>query len=195
MSGLIFVISGPSGSGKTTLVKELLADRSLKGLLHRSISYTTRPKRSGEGSGKDYSFVSQKAFRALLRNKKILEWTKYLGYYYGTPYRGFERQIKKGRHLALCLDLKGAEKIKRLYPENAVSIFVLPPSLGALNERIRKRCSKTCPREINGRLKLAKREIRRAHRYDYCLINKDLKRALEGLRKIVKKEILRRRER
>jgi len=183
--GLIFIISGPSGSGKTTLLNRLLRVPELRYRLGKSVSLTTRPRRSKEKEGRDYFFISQRRFLELRRSKKILEWTKYLGYYYATPKVFIESQFKKGRHPALCLDFKGAQKIKRLYPENTVTIFVMPPSLGALRGRIRKRCHKTAEGEIQRRVELAKRELLVARQYDYCLINRNLKQAAQQLKKVI----------
>ncbi len=188
--GLVFVISGPSGSGKTTLVREFLgAQGPHNKKVARSISLTTRPKRSGERQGRDYFFVTDKQFRQQRRGKKILEWTEYLGYYYGTPKDYFEGQLKKGRHLILCLDLRGALKIKRLYPLNARTIFVMPPSLGVLRDRIEKRCNKTKQAEIEKRLNLAREEIRLAVKYDHCLVNRRLGQSVQELQRIIFAEI------
>ena len=190
-NGLVFVISGPSGSGKSTLLKKLFFPSDLKGLIHKPVSFTTRPKRLGEIDGRDYFFISEAAFKRKLKEKKILEWIKYLGYYYGTPYEIIEKQIRKGRHLVLCLDLKGARRIKKLYSPNVVSCFILPPSLRALDRRIRNRCHKTCLKEIKARLKLAKQEVAFAGSYDYRLVNNKLKGTLEKLKSIVIREISR----
>ena len=114
--GKIFVISGPSGSGKTTLAQSLLKDRKLKKKIARSVSFTTRPKRSGEKNRKDYFFIGKNDFKEKLKSKKILEWTRYLGYYYGTAKDFFEAQLVKSKAVVLCLDLKGAARIKKLYP-------------------------------------------------------------------------------
>jgi guanylate kinase len=111
--GKIFVISGPSGSGKTTLLTSLIKDKKVSKLLVKSCSLTTRPKRSGEKEGKDYFFVTTPKFQSLLKAKKILEWTRYLGYYYGTPRGPLESQIQSGKCLGLCLDLKGARILKK----------------------------------------------------------------------------------
>ncbi len=188
--GKLFVLSGPSGSGKTTLAKGLLKDKLLKTFLSRAISFTTRKKRSGEKNGKDYFFINGREFREKLKNKKILEWTKYLGYYYGTSKDFVDSRLANGLSTLLCLDLKGMLKIKQLYPRQAVSIFVMPPSLYLLQERIQKRCSKTKKKEIGERLKLAKKEVKNAGLYDYCVVNEDLKRALAESKQIVLKESL-----
>ena len=189
ISRKIFVISGPSGSGKTTLLKRVLLDKLLKNKLAKSVSLTTRAKRSGEREAKDYFFVSPGEFRRLNKAKKILEWTRYLSYYYGTKRDYLEETLKKGRHLALCLDLRGALKLKKLYPENTVTIFVEPPSINELRARIEGRCSKTKPEEVDRRVKLAVAELKNAHRYDYILINKNLAKAESRLEHIILKEI------
>lgn len=187
--GLIFVISGPSGSGKTTLLGNLIKDAQLKNRLARSISFTTRPKRSNEREGKDYFFFSEKEFKAKLKAKRILEWTKYLGCYYATPKDFVEQQQKKGKNIVLCLDLKGARKLKQLYPRDTVTIFLLPPSLKALRLRISERCRKTKAQELQQRLEIAKAETRCRHDYDFCLVNKDLKKTTQALKKIILKKL------
>lgn len=189
IKGLIFVISGPSGSGKTTLLKNLLKDRQLKKKLTKSVSFTTRPKRSGEREKRDYFFITEPQFKQELKAKKILEWTRYLGYYYATPRDFVEKQLKKDKHIILCLDLKGASRVKRLYPGNTVLIFIIPPSLGTLRERIGRRCNKTKKEEIRKRLKLAKAELRACRRYDYCLVNKNLQQAVKELGGLMLTEI------
>ncbi len=184
-TGLIFIVSGPSGSGKTTLVQGVLTDKKLKNKFARSVSFTTRPKRTGEKNGRDYFFISREEFTAALKAKKILEWTKYLGYYYGTPKDFVDRQLRSKRDLFFCIDLKGARNIKRLYPDNTVTIFIRPGSLRDLPVRIRKRCQGTGEEEINSRLKLAKKEVLAAKTFDYQLVNKNLTQALKKLKNIV----------
>ena len=187
-SGKIFVISGPSGSGKTTLLTRLIQDKKIGKLLAKSRSVTTRPKRLGERQGKDYFFVTQNEFNRLLKAKKILEWTRYLGYYYGTPRGPVENRLKKGKHLGLCLDLKGARVLKKIYPRNTVTVFVLPPSLNVLKARIEGRCRETDNKEITQRLRLAKQEILAASKFDYHILNQNLRVALKELKKIFLKE-------
>ncbi len=187
--GLIFVVSGPSGSGKTTLVKAVLSDRQFKKKLARSVSFTTRPRRSGEKHKREYYFISEKEFKEKWKAKKILEWTRYLGYYYGTARDFLDKQLYKYRGIVLCLDLKGAVRIKRLYPKNTVTIFITPSSLKELSARIQKRCSKTKKEEIQKRIKLARREILASRSYDYRLVNKDLHRAIRELKSIIHKNL------
>jgi len=183
--GKIFVISGPSGSGKTTLRDCLLKDKKFRLLFTKSISFTTRKKRTGEMEGRDYFYISENEFKKKLRTKKILEWTRYLGYYYATPRDFVSKQLENGKNILLCLDLKGALKVKKLFPENSVTIFVKPPSINELKRRIEKRCSKTCKKEIVRRLKLAETEILAESKYDYAVVNKNLKQACKKLQGIV----------
>ncbi len=185
MRGLVFVISGPSGSGKTTLAEKILKDDNLNKKIGRSISFTTRPRRSGERGGRDYFFISEEEFKRQRQAKKILEWTRYLGYYYATPKEFIERQIKNNRHILLCVDLKGAAKLKKLYPKNTVTIFIMPPSLDELQDRIRNRCHKTREEEVCRRMRLAEKEILTAGKFDYCLVNKDLTRTVKELNDII----------
>lgn len=188
-TAFIFVVSGPSGSGKSTLLERLLQDKALSRRLVKSVSFTTRPKRSGEKNKKDYFFITPEQFSQERKAKKLLEWTRYLGYDYASSRDFIERQLRLGRHILLCLDWKGACRIKRLYPENTVTIFVLPPSLGILRHRIKQRCQKTTRREIQQRLQLARQEFTLARRYDYSLINKKLSQAARDLKAIILQEI------
>jgi len=187
--GKIFVISGPSGSGKTTLRDKLLEDASLKRKFTKSVSFTTRPKRSRERHGRDYFFLRDTDFKRRLKAKEILEWTKYLGYYYGTSRSFVSKHLKQGKYIILCLDLKGALRVKRLFPRNCATIFVLPPSLKTLRERIEKRCQRTKKEEIARRLRLAKKELNSSRHYDYIIVNKNLRRAVRELREIILDQI------
>jgi guanylate kinase len=188
--GKIFVISGPSGSGKTTLRDRLLKEKKIKKLFVKSVSFTTRKIRTGEQEGRDYFYISEKSFRQKLRGRKILEWTRYLGYYYATSRDFVSGQLKKGKSILLCLDLKGALKVKKLFPENSVTVFIKPPSIKELKRRIEQRCSKTCGKEIGKRLELAGKEALSAAKYDYRIVNKNLPQACQKLRGIALKEIM-----
>ena len=187
--GTLFVVSGPSGSGKTTLVQGALKRPELKRKISRSISFTTRPKRSKEKEGRDYFFISTALFKKKKKEQKILEWTRYLGYYYGTPGEFVDDTLARGRHLILCLDLRGARRIKRLYPKNTVTIFVLPPSLGVLKGRIEKRCVHTAPQEIARRLRRAQDEVAVASGYEYRIVNAHLNQSVQALEKIIKQRL------
>lgn len=188
-NGLIFIILGPSGSGKTTLRDKLLQDSSLALRLVKSVSLTTRKRRTGERHGRDYFFVSEAEFGKLKRSGKVLEWTRYLGYYYGTSRDFLKKQLARGKNILLCVDGRGARAIKKLYPRKSIAIFVMPPSLAALKQRIAGRCRKTTGREIKERLALARKELASAKRYDYRLVNKDLRRSVAQLRGIIIKHI------
>ncbi len=183
--GLIFVISGPSGSGKTTLAKKILKQPQLKYKFLKSVSFTTRPKRPGERRGRDYLFVSTKEFQRLLKAKKILEHTCYLGYDYGTPRELLEQAIKKGLHIILCLDTRGASFLKRTYPDRTITIFIKLPSLSVAKKRILGRWAKIKPDELNRRLQLASKELGYTNRYDYCIVNDNLNQAVKEVVRII----------
>jgi guanylate kinase len=185
-NGKIFVLSGPSGSGKTTLAGMLLKEPALRGLLCRSISFTTRRRRTGERDKRDYFFISEAEFKRKRKAKKILEWTSYLGYYYGTDKGFVEDRLRRFRGIVLCLDVVGALRLKRMYPRRAVIVFVQPPSLKELYRRIRARSRSTTEEEISRRLAVAKKEIRSARLYDYRLVNRDLSKAIKRLTRIVR---------
>ena len=187
--GFLFVISGPSGSGKTTIAQRILKRKKLKKILFKSVSFTTRPKRLGERNGQDYFFINLEEFKEKRRKKRILEWTKYLGYYYATPKDLILKQLKQRKNIILCLDIRGALKIKKLYPKNTVTIFLKPPSLEDLKARIKKRSSRIAKEEIRKRLALADQELKLAKLYDYCLINKNLKETVKQLEKIILERI------
>ncbi len=185
MPGYIFVISGPSGSGKTTLAEKIIKGALLKNKIKKGISFTTRPKRSNERDKKDYFFITEEQFKQNLRAKKILEWTKYLGYYYGTFREFMDEQIRRGMNVLLCVDLKGAARLKRFYPSNTVTIFIMPPSFEELRERIEKRCSEIKRREVHMRVKLARKEVLSAANFDYCVVNKNLGKTVKQLKDII----------
>jgi len=186
--GKIFILSGPSGSGKTTLLASLVKDKKISNLLVRSCSITTRPRRTGERDAKEYFFVTTAEFKRLQKAKKILEWTRYLGYYYGTPKGPLESKLKEGQNIGLCLDIKGSRTLKKLYPDKTVTIFVLPPSLDELKTRIEKR-SRADRKETASRIRLASQEILAAAGFDYCILNQNLKVALGELKDIFLQEI------
>lgn len=187
--GMIFVFSGPSGSGKTTLAQAVLADKKFAGRLEKSISFTTRPRRRGEKSREDYFFIDEAEFLQGRKTQKILEWTRYLGYYYGTARDFVDSRLENARSLILCLDLKGAARIKALYPKNSVTIFIMPPSLEELARRIEKRHRETNKQEIAKRLRLARQEMACARDFDFCVINDKLAQAARELKGIIAKKI------
>ncbi|MEI8175454.1 MAG: guanylate kinase [Candidatus Omnitrophota bacterium] len=179
----LFIVSAPSGSGKTTLCTRLLGARM--GLTD-SISMTTRPRRSGETDGKDYFFVSEKEFKARIRQQRFLEWTRTYGWYYGTPAKFVTDILARGDDVLLSIDVKGAMNVKRLLP-GTILIFIVPPSIGALKERLTKRNSDG-PGEIAKRLTRARRELTYAGKYDYCVVNDRIEKALGALKAIITAE-------
>ncbi len=184
---MIFVISGPSGSGKTTLRDIILKDKRLKRLFVKSVSLTTRPKRLGEKEGRDYFFVDTNKFNRLRNSKRILEWTRYLGYYYGTKKDFVEAVLREGKHILLCLDFKGARRIKSLYPKDTVTIFIMPPSIRELRKRIENRSKGVSKDEIFRRIGRAEAEISNAKVYDFSLKNTKLADASKRLKDIILK--------
>lgn len=178
--GRIFIISAPSGCGKTTLCRKLL--RSDVGLV-RSVSATTRPRRKGESRGHDYYFASKADFRKGINRGRFLEWARTYGWYYGTPRRFVDRMLRRGRDVLLSIDVKGAFKVKALYPD-AVLIFILPPSLKELKGRLKKRNADN-KKEMEKRLKIVRRELSFTGKYDYAVVNDSIEKAVDKLRAIV----------
>jgi len=184
----IVIISGPSGCGKTTLHKALLKSSRLQGKLVKSISATTRIKRAGERSGKDYLFLSTKAFEERIKKGYFLEWEKVFDHYYGTPKKQALNLLKKGINVLLCIDVKGAKTVAREFPQS-LKIFIKAPSMKVLKDRLKDRGSESL-KSLEARLKVAQRELKEAKRYDYVVINANLNKALGDLQHIVCQELL-----
>lgn len=178
----LFVLSSPSGGGKTTVARRVL--RRLKGI-SRSISVTTRKPRPGERPGRDYRFVSEAKFQELRRGKQLVEWASVHGAWYGTPRPMIERSLSRGRSALLCIDVQGARKIRRAFGRRAILIFLLPPSVGDLRERLKRR-STDSSEAIRARLAAAKRELACASWYDYRVTNARLEEAVEQLEAIIR---------
>jgi guanylate kinase len=180
MKGSIFIVSAPSGAGKTTLCKKLI--ETTKGITH-SVSYTTRKPRKGETDGKDYFFVSEQEFMSMVKSGEFLEWAEVHGNLYGTSKRHIQEIINTGTDVILDIDTQGAKQIRDSGIE-ATFIFILPPSLKVLEERLRNRG--TDPEEtIRRRLQQAKKEISDYRIYDYVIFNIRIDEAVEQLRSIV----------
>jgi len=179
------ILSAPSGTGKTTLAKRLVI--GLPGA-RLSVSVTTRPPRGKEQDGKDYHFVDGKGFDELVARGELMEWALVHGHRYGTPWKVMEGE---GDWVVLDIDVQGGEEIKRQLPR-AVTIFLLPPTWGALEERLRGRQTDS-PEVIERRLAAARSEIERGlSSYDYVVINAELDHALEDLRAVMRAEGCRR---
>lgn len=178
--GLLFIMSAPSGSGKTTLCSRLVESVDC---LYRSISMTTRPPRPGERDGMDYIFIEKPEFIKRLKKNEFLEWAKIFGEYYGTPKKHIMHMLRRGSDVLLSIDVQGAMKIRRLKLD-AVYIFILPPSLAMLKERLINR-STDSKKAICERLNVAKKEICCSQKYDYAVMNNRLELALDNLRAII----------
>ncbi|MEW6386656.1 MAG: guanylate kinase [Thermodesulfobacteriota bacterium] len=180
MPGEIFVVTAPSGTGKTTLLRELLLSDPR---LRFSISYTTRPPRAGEIPGQDYFFVTPEEFHRLKDWGALVEWVEQFGYCYGTSREWVLQTLNEGYDLVFDLDSRGAQAVKHNFPQ-AVFIFILPPSLEALEERLATR-GDLAPAELARRLEQGRGELREVPGYDYLVVNDEIPQALEQLRAIV----------
>lgn len=177
------VVSAPSGAGKTTLSREV---RSVVPDLAYSVSYTTRAPRPGEMEGVDFHFVSEALFREMMARNEFAEWAVVHGNLYGTRARTLEQALGAGRDILLDIDTQGARQLQSRYPE-AVLIFVVAPSIKELDQRLRERKS-DAPQEISRRLARAREEIASWREYDYLIVNRDLKEAVEQLAHIIHAE-------
>lgn len=176
--GRMLVVSGPSGSGKSTLVKRLLEDPRVV----FSISCTTRPPRDGEVDGRDYHFLTRDEFRARVDRNAFLEWAEVYGNLYGTPREPIERALSAGNVYLLEIDVQGALKLKSLGVD-ATYIFISPPDLETLRARLVGRGTDR-PEAVERRMSKARDEMNEATRYDHIVINRDLDRALEEVRRL-----------
>ena len=182
-NGILIIFSGPSGSGKDTVLNELIKNRDDVKI---SVSMTTRQKRDGEIDGKHYYFVDKAYFDKKISENKMLEYAEYAGNFYGTPKDPVDEMIKAGKAVILEIEVQGAEKIRKIYPD-VVSIFLMPPSIRVLEERLRGRNSED-EETVNHRLVIAREEIRRASEYDYIVINDTVENAVAGIETIIKAE-------
>jgi guanylate kinase len=181
-SGLVYVISAPSGAGKTSLVKKLLNDLPI---LDVCVSHTTRAPRSGEQNGKEYFFISRSRFLEIKRVKGFVEYAEVFGNYYGTSKLEIDRIISTGRSAILEIDWQGARQIRKMFPDQVVGIFILPPTLDILEKRLRLR-GKDSDEVIAARMKEAKDEISHANEYKHTIINDDFDIAVAELLDIIK---------
>jgi guanylate kinase len=182
----VVVISGPSGAGKSSFVKELLRRYPA---LEYSVSATTRARRPHELDGKDYFYLTREEFRRRVDAGEFVEWAEVHGELYGTLRSQTDRTLAAGKNVLLDIDVQGGQAVRRIY-RDAVLIFVLPPSLADLEERLRGRGTDSEDR-IRLRLENAKREIALAHEYDYAVVNDDLETATRKVAAIVEAETCR----
>jgi guanylate kinase len=172
-SGKLIVLTGPSGVGKGTLVRSLLA---LHPDLFLSVSATTRNPRPGEIDGKDYYFVDRQQFESMIREEQLLEWAEYAGNYYGTLRSKIQEQIEDNKTVILEIELVGARAIRESFPD-ALRLFILPPSIEELENRLRQR-NQDSPEAIERRLQRAQEEISAASEFDRQIVNDDFEAAL-----------------
>jgi guanylate kinase len=171
--GRLIVLTGPSGVGKGTLLRSLLQRHPE---LYLAISVTTRPPRPGEVNGQHYFFTTRSQFQHMVDAGELLEWAEFAGNCYGTPRRPVEERIQQGQWIILEIEVQGARQIRRSFP-NALQIFILPPSLAELEQRLRGR-GQDATEAIARRLKRAIEEIDAAHEFDLQVVNDDLKKAV-----------------
>lgn len=180
--GLVVIFSAPSGAGKSTIVHHLLEKFPQ---IEFSVSATSRAPRGAEVDGKDYYFFTADQFEQKIANNEFVEYEEvYAGTYYGTLRSEIQRLWDKGAVIAFDVDVKGGVNIKRLFGENALSVFVMPPSIKVLEERLRSRGTDS-PESIAKRLAKAEEEIEYSSKFDKVLINDDLRRAFEEAERIV----------
>ena len=182
-SGFPIILSAPSGAGKTSLCRKVMEKRPE---IIYSISITSRPPRSNEKDGQDYRFVSVAEFERMLHNDELAEWAMVHDNYYGTPHNELTGNLAKGRDVIMDIDTVGARSVKKLYPQ-AVGIFVIPPSIEVLKQRLKSRATDS-EEVINKRLDKARLEMEQISDFDYWLVNDDFERAVDAVVSIINAE-------
>ena len=183
--GKLIVVSAPSGSGKTTIAKKILEKFPF---MKFSVSATTRPKRNGEVDGKDYFFLSREEFEKKIQNGELLEWEEIYGNYYGTLKSVVESALKNGDILVFDVDVNGAISIKEKFPEDSVLIFIKPPNMETLKERLKRRKTES-EEQIKRRLERVPMELEKAKYFDYIFINDNLESTVKSVGRAIFDEI------
>lgn len=178
--GLLFVVSSPSGAGKTTLCNRLRAEFPR---LEFSVSFTTRTPRPGEQDGVDYHFVDQETFQEMIAKDEFAEYAMVHGHMYGTSARLVDQALTEGRDLLFDIDYQGGRKLKQSFAGDVVLVFILPPSIRALEERLRRRATDSDD-VIQRRLRVAREELRHYDEYDFLVMNDELQPAYDALRAV-----------
>lgn len=163
---LLIVLSGPSGVGKDAVLNGM---KEREHTLHYAVTATTRPRRKGEREGQEYYFVSEAEFRRMIENDELLEWAEVYGNFYGVPKREVQQALQTGQDVMVKVDVQGAANIRKVAPE-AVLIFLAPPSLEELKERLRRRKTESSI-DLELRIKAAQEEMKSLHIFDYIVIN------------------------
>lgn len=184
--GMLIILSGPSGSGKGTIVRRILRERRDTVL---SVSATTRPPRADEREGVHYYFKTPEQFEEMISRRELLEYVEYNGNYYGTPEKPINKLLNQGKNVILEIEVQGAEKVME-FRSDPVSIFITVPSMKELERRLRKRASES-EQSIVRRMEIAKRELTRAFRYDYVVLNDELSLAVNRINTIIDAESMR----
>lgn len=185
LTGQLFIVSAPSGAGKTSLLKTLIAQLPE---LVVSVSHTTRKPRPGEVEGENYYFVTEAAFQQAIAREEFFEFAQVFGNYYGTSGAQIQQQLESGKNVILEIDWQGAQKVRRQIPQS-ISIFILPPSLQALEQRLQGR-KQDADDVIQARMLQAREEITHYHEYDYLIINDRFEGAVAELQAIFVSENL-----
>jgi len=178
--GRLIVLSGPSGSGKGTLIAAL---KKQNNKLYLSVSATTRPPRKNETQGSDYFFLTRVQFEEMIKTGQMLEYAEYCGNLYGTPAQAVDREMEQGRDVILEIEVDGAMQIRQKRPD-AILIFIKPPSMKVLRERLMLRDTDD-PETIEKRMEKAKLELSQAERFDYIVVNDRVEDAVEEIKKII----------
>ena len=189
--GLMLVLSSPSGAGKTTISRALLDGDDA---LELSLSATTRAPREGEVDGVHYHFISDDRFRALIDEDGLLEWANVFNNAYGTPRAAIEKALSEGRDVLFDIDWQGTQQLRQKMPQDLVSVFVLPPSLAALETRLKSRQQMTgeTDEQVAYRLSKAPAEVSHWAEYDFIIVNSDIEQSVAQVRAILTAERLRR---
>ena len=186
--GLMLVLSSPSGAGKTTIARRVLDEDAD---IAPSISHTTREKRRGEVEGKDYHFVDKETFSQMREQGAFLEWAVVFDNYYGTTRAPVDEALHEGRDVLFDVDWQGADALRKAAEEDVVSVFVLPPSADALEERLKTRAQDS-PEVVTRRMRGASNEIQHWDEYDYVLVNFDVDQSVAAVHAILAAERLKR---
>jgi guanylate kinase len=184
--GLMFVLSSPSGAGKTTLTRMLISEIPE---LKMSVSVTTRPMRPGEIDGRDYFFVDQKRFDEMVAHDELLEWATVFDNSYGTPRQPVEEALAAGQNVLFDIDWQGTQQLTGRAAKDVVSVFILPPSVQALEQRLHTRAQDS-DEVIRGRMKKAGDEMSHFDAYDYIVVNDNIGIAFESVKSILRAEQL-----